>query len=123
MQGTATLTQASPQATSTLTVTGVSPRVAALAATPAGEWSRADLAYFIGEEIARLHGPQLPNSHADEILAQFWERFGERGVSIARRVFEAYQGFWMGAPVTVRRFEAAQDEFFACPLLSEITSQ
>jgi hypothetical protein len=123
MPGTAQLSQASPQLTTTVTVEPVSDRIAELTAREPELWSAADLSLFITEEIARHAGPQLPCAQAQAILEQFWARYGARGVLIARRVFEVHRGFWLGAPVTVRRFEPGQDEYFAGRLLDEIAAE
>jgi hypothetical protein len=123
MQGSALAFQASPQVTSTITVAPVSARVAELADLPPGDWKIADFKLFITEEIERHAGPQLPCPQRDEILDGFWARYGPQGVMIARRAFEVYGGFWMAAPITVRRFEESQDVYFADVLLREIPAQ
>lgn len=89
---------------------------------PAPEWTRADLARFVRAEITRANGPQLPVQREDEIITGFYSRFGFNGVQIAKYVFGTLGGMWRGAPVTVRRFAAGQDEFFAEPILREISA-
>ena len=111
--------QVSPQITAGLHVAEVSERTAGLVQLPAAQWSAADLTGFIREEIARLHGEQLPCPEEDQILDGFAGRFGADGVVIARRAFEDHQGIWRWAPVTVRRFGPGQDDFFALALLRE----
>jgi hypothetical protein len=106
---------ASPQV---IDVTGSS--LSATDERPPAEWTRADLARYIIGEIARVNGPQLPVQQTDQIITGFFERHGAMGVRIARLVFSRYQGMWRGAPVTVRRFDAGQDQFFAAPLIREI---
>lgn len=108
--------------TEEVTVTPVSPELAALAGKPDEEWTEADLALFITQETERLNGPQLPVADAAGILSGFWSRYGHDAVRIARRAFEAHQGQWRGAPVTLRRFADSQDGFFAGPLLAEVHS-
>jgi hypothetical protein len=93
---------------------------AATAELPPERWTRADLARYIIGEIARVNGPQLPVQQTDQIITGFFERYGAMGVRIARLVFGRYQGMWRGAPVTVRRFDAGQDQYFAAPLIREI---
>lgn len=121
---------ASPQVStvseSSLTVTGqagvppVSERVAALAARPATEWTAGDFRGFVIDEMLRRNGPQLSVQQADQLMTEFFGRFGADAVNIVRRVFEVHGGFWRGAPVTVRRFAQSQDVFFAEPILAEI---
>src|SRR6185312_1494394 len=108
------------EVTDQLTVTPVSDRVAELAGKDSELWTEADLRVFIREETRRLNGPQLPVQAEDGIISDFWGRHGANAARIARHVFEAHEGKWHGAPVTVRRFAATQDEFFAIPLLKEI---
>lgn len=81
--------------------------------------SRESLGAYIDAEIARCSGPQLPCFHAEQIIDGFWERFGADGMVICRQAFEAHNGMWHGAPVTVQRFQAHHDQFFAVPLLAE----
>jgi hypothetical protein len=106
--------------TESIAVTEISPRMAALCTATPGSWTEDDLAYYVGEELGRIHGPQLPCSGRDRILHEFWERFGIDAVRIARAAFEVHKGMWMGAPVTVRRFAAGHDEFFSAPILREL---
>jgi hypothetical protein len=105
---------------SSVSVTEVSGRLARLGSAAAASWSEDDLAFYIREEIGRLHGPQLPCSGEDRILREFWQRFGADGVLIARAAFEAMGGMYMGAPVTVRRFSSGHDEFFSLPVLRDL---
>lgn len=74
---------------------------------------------YITTEIIRCNGPQLPCYSEDQILDGFWERFGVRGMTIARQAFAARNGMWCGAPVTILRFQPHHDPYFAIPLLGE----
>lgn len=116
------IVQAEPvtRITGSLTVTPVSERVARLAAADPGTWSGEDLLFYIKEESGRLTGPQLPCFNEQSIVRDFLERFGMQAVTIARLAFEIHGGMWMGAPVTVRRFSASNDEFFARPLIAAL---
>ena len=74
---------------------------------------------YVLTEILRTSGPQVPRGHADGILTAFWDRFGpDKSLLLCAAVFGLHGGFWRGAPVTPLRFDAAQDEFFALPLLA-----
>jgi hypothetical protein len=77
------------------------------------------LGSHIAAEIARCSGPQLPCFNAGQIIDGFWERFGAAGMVICRQAFEVHNGMWQGAPVTLQRFQAHHDPFFAVPLLTE----
>jgi hypothetical protein len=111
---------ASPVITTSVTVTEISSRAAALAAADPSDWTADDLSYYVTEEAGRLLGDQLPCPGRDRILLEFFTRFGINAVRIARAAFEAHHGMWMGAPVTVRRFAAGHDEFFSLPILREL---
>lgn len=104
--------------TESVTIIPVSERTARLCQSGPASWSTDDLAWYLREEIARLHGPQLPCPGEDVIVRQFHERFGADAVRIARAAFEHRAGMWMGAPVTMARFRASHDEFFSRPLLA-----
>jgi hypothetical protein len=86
---------------------------------PALEVTSESLGAHILSEIARCTGPQLPFYETDQVLAGFWERFGPAGMLICDRAFNAHQGYWNGAPITIQRFQAHHDHFFAIPLLEE----
>lgn len=78
------------------------------------------LAGHILAEITRTGGPQLPCYRSEEILNGFLGRFSaEEATAICEQAFKAHDGMWRGAPVTVRRFSEANDDFFARPLLEE----
>lgn len=119
-----TLAPASPQVNDvtgpSLSVTGS--RAAELSQIPEQEWTRADLAWFVRSEITRMNGPQLPIQQEDQIINEFFDRYGVMGVKIARHAFGFYDGMWRGAPVTVRRFAPGQDVYFAAPILREISA-
>lgn len=105
--------------TSEVTVTPVSAGQAARAALAPGQWTTDDFCAYVLEEMTRIHGDQLPSADPRAILAAFCERHRtEDAVRIARAVFERHGGMWQGAPVTIRRFTAAHDEFFAEALLA-----
>ena len=118
----ARLSQTAPLAvTEQVAITAVSPAQAARATKPASQWSPGDFAAFVFEEIHRACGDQLPCRDAEGILAGFFYRWGaERAVRIAKAAFELYGGIWQNAPVTVRRFAATHDEFFARRILAAL---
>lgn len=95
-------------------------RIAALCQTPASLWTADDLSWYVTSEIRQLHGHQLPRAGEGKMVPAFFERFGADGVRIARHVFEARRGMWKGAPVTLGRFSASNDDFFARPILDEL---
>jgi hypothetical protein len=71
-------------------------------------------------QIAETCGAQLPCYRADTILDDFTSRFtADEVMAICEQAFAVHGGMWRGAPVTVLRFQASNDEFFAVPLLEE----
>lgn len=91
------------------------------AATPvcAARIQAADVLEYVTRSLRERWGHQLPGPDPQETVRGFCERFGaDKAMIVARAVFEDHRGLWQGAPVTIRRFTAAHDEFFAIPLLS-----
>ena len=82
--------------------------------------TRESLGNYVLESIRKCNGPQLPCFNEPQILDGFWMRFGESGMEIARQAFGVHRGMWCGAPVTIQRFQAHHDDFFATPLLDEV---
>lgn len=73
--------------------------------------------------IAETCGTQLPCYRSDGILDGFISRFtADEVMAICEQAFGVHKGIWRGAPVTVLRFQASHDEFFAVPLL-ELSSR
>jgi hypothetical protein len=108
--------------TEAVAVAGVSGRTAALCSQDPASWTPGDLAWYVTEEMTRIHGPQLPQPHESRIIPEFSERFGADSVRIARHAFEARRGMWKGAPVTLRRFTPGNDDFFSRAILQEISA-
>ena len=81
----------------------------------------AEMLAWIVEEGGRLTAEQLPVPGAEEIVAGFIRRFGQRDATrIARAAIEIHRGMWMGAPITPRRFARSNDEFFARRVLAQL---
>jgi len=75
-------------------------------------------AYVLGE-ILRTSGPSVACARAEEILGEFWDRFGaDKAMAVCAAAFGRHGGFWRGAPVTPLRFAEGQDDFFALQLLA-----
>ncbi|MCW2929889.1 MAG: hypothetical protein JWM19_851 [Actinomycetia bacterium] len=69
-------------------------------------------------KIAECCGPQLPCRDSAAILGGFLRRFTpDQVMAIISQAFDVHRGTWRGAPITVLRFQAHHDEFFALPLL------
>jgi hypothetical protein len=121
---TVTSAEAGVRLSTSITIEQVPARVTELCARPASSWTTEDLAYYIGSETARIHGPQLPLAPGRQtrIVPEFHERFGPDAVRIARHAFEARRGMWQGAPITLARFGDGHDEFFSRPILRELSN-
>lgn len=89
-------------------------------AVKAGEITDESFTLHVLALIAGKLGPQLPCYQSGRILKDFLGRFGpEKAMMITDRAFGAHGGMWCSAPVTVLRFQAQHDCFFAIPLLEE----
>lgn len=74
---------------------------------------------FVLGEILRTAGPQVLCIRAEEILTEFWDRFGpDKALLICSLAFGPHRGFWRGAQITPLRFAAHQDDFFALAVLA-----
>jgi hypothetical protein len=70
-------------------------------------------------EIARTTGPQPPCPGSEQILLSYWDRLGpERALAVCSAAFGEHGGYWQGAPITPRRFQAAHDSYFTEPILA-----
>lgn len=68
--------------------------------------------YVVGQ-IEKYHG-KFPRSQREiGIFKGFVNRWGEMSLPIAKVAFEVHGGMWKSAPISVGRFAAASDPFFA----------
>lgn len=69
---------------------------------------------YVVEQIEAVHGPfpREPRRENTTFMA-FYGRWEDLALPIAKYVFEQSQGFWLGAPVSVARFEKSSDAAFA----------
>lgn len=65
------------------------------------------------EEIAPF--PREPRRE-NTIFMGFQDRWGEQAMAIAQYVFEQAGGEWLGAPMSVARFDRASDRVFAAKI-------
>lgn len=81
---------------------------------PHSEWE-AVRNYVIGqlEEIAPF--PREPRRE-NTIFMGFQDRWGDQAMAIARYAFEQAGGEWLGAPMSVARFDRASDRVFAAKI-------
>lgn len=74
---------------------------------------------YVVEQIEAVHGP-FPREPRREntIFMAFYGRWEDLALPIAKHVFEEAGGFWLGAPVSVARFEKSSDTVFAMKIAS-----
>lgn len=103
-----------PVVTETVRVTPIVARTAYLA-KPDAEWTAEDLRDYVMGQIESWHGAQLRNPVKElAIIRGFVKRRGiAQAVAIARVALEVERGVWNRAPISINRFCAASDPFFA----------
>jgi hypothetical protein len=78
------------------------------------QWTWEDLRDYVMGQIETFHGPQLRNPVKEaSIFKGFLKRHGAKAVGIARFAFEQQRGMWQRAPISVNRFCAGSDPYFA----------
>ena len=91
--------------------------------TDESEWSWQQLRDYCVDRIVLRHGPQPPDKRETEIFQSFHERWGAAAALIARFALEPEHcnGVWHNAPVSVRRFDAGSDRYFAQVIIDRLT--
>lgn len=76
---------------------------------------------YVVEQIEAVHGP-FPREPRREntIFMAFYARWEDLALPIAKYAFEQAEGFWLGAPVSVARFEKASDTVFAMAIAAKL---
>jgi hypothetical protein len=93
-------------------------------AIPAEEWTWQQLRDYVINQIERTVGvqPRQPSFKEEAIFTGFIKRHGARRASqIARHGFEVCRGYWKNAPISVNRFCANSDPYFAAPIIEHLT--
>jgi hypothetical protein len=85
------------------------------------KWDWADLRSYVVTQIERLHGP-FPREEMKElgIFKGFMNRWGTMAGPIAEAAFDVFGGMWKGAPISVQRFCANSDQYFAEEILRRV---
>lgn len=85
-------------------------------------WTPEQLRDYVVVEIEKVVGvfPRKPEYKEMAIFKGFCSRYGERAAEIARHAFEVEGGYWRSAPISVTRFCANSDPYFADPILAII---
>lgn len=83
------------------------------------EWEK--VRDYVVEQIAVIHGP-FPREPRREntIFMAFYGRWEDLALPIAKHAFEEAGGFWLGAPVSVARFEKSSDAVFAVAIAGKL---
>lgn len=78
------------------------------------EWTWRELRDYVVNQVERFSGP-FPRSDVKEasIFKAFMERHGSDSAPIARYAFDAMNGQWKGAPISINRFCKGSDAYFA----------
>lgn len=85
------------------------------------DWDWADLRSYVVTQIEKLHGP-FPREEFKEIgiFKGFRSRHGKMAGLIAEAAFDVFKGMWKGAPISVQRFCAGSDKYFAEEILRRL---
>jgi hypothetical protein len=83
------------------------------------EWEK--LRDYVVEQIEAIHGPfpREPRRENTTFMA-FYGRWEELALPIAKHAFEQAGGMWLGAPVSVARFEKSSDTVFAMKIAGQL---
>lgn len=83
------------------------------------EWEK--LRDYVVERIEAVHGP-FPREVRREntTFMAFYARWEDLALPIAKYAFEEAEGFWLGAPVSVARFEKSSDAAFAMKIAEKL---
>ena len=112
---------AAPVVTEKVYVIPVTTRSATHLLKQDAEWDAADLRNYVMGEIERYHGPQVRNAVKETaIFTAFLKRWPNEAVAIARFAFEVQRGLWNRSPVSVNRFCAASDVYFAAKIAERL---
>lgn len=108
----ARVTETVPVVTERVRVTPVSG--AAYLLKEDSQWTWEDLRDYVMGQIEQYHGPQVRHAVKEaSIFKGFLKRHGDKAVAIARFAFEVQRGMWQRAPISVNRFCAGSDPYFA----------
>ncbi len=78
------------------------------------EWTWSQLRDYVVAQIEERTGPFPRRPEAEiGIFKGFINRWGDRAAPIARAAFEVHGGYWRSAPISVNRFCANSDPYFA----------
>lgn len=110
-----------PVVTETVTITRPEVRTTDVGKDPA-RWDWEDLRNYVVREIESRFG-EFPKDplRLKGIFQGFARRHGELAGPIAVAAFELHGGRWKGAPISVTRFCAGSDPYFAVPIRNSLT--
>ena len=86
-------------------------------------WKWDELRDYVVYEIEDRFGPFPRDTYKEiGIFKGFISRWGDASEGIARHGFETMGGYWGGAPISVFRFCANSDPYFAAPIAERLQS-
>lgn len=87
----------------------------------ASEWGWEELRDYVVSEIISRFGafPRNPLKESG-IFKGFMTRWGTQAEPIARAAFDVHGGYWRSAPITVTRFAANCDPYFAAVIAASL---
>lgn len=88
------------------------------------DWAWDDLRDYVVTNIEERFGPFPRDSRKESgIFKSFLARWGDQAQDIARYAFEAADGRWAGAPISVNRFCRNSDPYFAQVIVERLVDQ
>lgn len=89
---------------------------------PDDQWTPADLRDYAVTQICDLFGPLAARNPAVEmsIFKGFASRWGAQAPAILRYAFVINKGWWNSAPITLNRFCAKSDPYFAAEIVKRL---
>jgi hypothetical protein len=83
------------------------------------EWEK--VRDYVVERIEAVHGPFPRETRRENTtFMAFYARWEDLALPIATYAFEEAGGFWLGAPVSVARFEKSSDAAFAMKIAEKL---
>jgi hypothetical protein len=120
-QRTIRVSTSAPRVRETVTVTRDETLATEVRTTDVGknpaEWNWEDLRNYVVRQIQTFHGEfPIDQMKLSGIFKGFLRRHGAMAGPIAVAAFDLHHGRWKGAPISVTRFCAGSDPYFAEPI-------
>lgn len=86
--------------------------------TPHSEWEK--LRDYVIDQLEQRAPFPRDVRHENTIFMGFQDRWGELAMPIAQFVFEKADGRWLGAPMSIARFEKSSDRVFGTKIAEQL---